>query len=121
MIHFRIIASIWVLFGAVGALACARDALGLSSGEEFDGGAVASLLLALPFCLSTVVIGLGLYRARRWAVICTRFVAALFLLYCLSFVLMSHFSFAWAGLIGVAFAVYSLYIVWKSNPREHAT
>ena len=121
MIHFRIIAPVWMLFGAVGAIACARDALRIvSHGSQFDGGALASLVVALSFCLSGLVIGLGLLRARRWAVICIRIVAILFLPYCLSFLLMSHFSFAWIGLFGVAFAAYTLYVVWKGTPCDHA-
>jgi hypothetical protein len=119
MIHLRIIGSVWVLFGATGALACIAEGFGLLREARFDGGAFASLLIALPFCLFAVATGLGLLRARRWATICVRVVAVLLLLYCLSFVLMSHFSFAWVGLFGVVFAAYSLYVVAKFKPDDH--
>ena len=122
MIHFRIIASVWVLFGAAGVFACSAEGFRLlPRGAEFDGGAFASLLIALAFCLFAIAIGLGLFRARRWATVCVRVVAVLLSLYCLSFVLMSHLNFAWVGLFGVAFAAYSLYVVWKFKPYDHAT
>ena len=109
-----------MVFGAAGAFACLAEGLRLlPQGAKFDGGAFASFLIALPFCLFAVAIGLGLFRARRWAAICVRVVAALLLLYCLSFVLMSHFSFAWVGLFGVAFAAYSLYAVAKFKRYDH--
>ena len=122
MIHLRIIGSVWMLLGALGATACAAEGFRLlSHGSGFDDSAVASSLVALFFCLGAVAIGFGLVRARRWAVVCIRVIAVLFLLYCLSFVFMSHFSFAWVGLLGFALAVYTLYGAGKCKPPGHAT
>jgi hypothetical protein len=114
MIHVRVIASVWILFGAVGAIAISVEGIRLLSRRaDFDGGAVASLVIALPFCLLVVATAFALLRARRWAAVCIRVVSVLLFLYCLSFVFMSHFSFAWVGLLGAAFAVYTIVAAGK--------
>ena len=114
MIHLRIIASVWILFGAVGAIAISVEGIRLfSRREDLDGGAVAILAIALPFCLLAVATAFALVRARRWAAVCIRVVSVLLFLYCVSFVFMSQFRFAWVGLLGVAFAVYTSVVVGK--------
>ena len=126
MMHFKIIGVTWLLLCLIAAAVFAPQlwSMAMDSGTGFDEDAAfwVSQLFAEVFLLAGAMLGFGLFRLRRWAAICTRITAALLLLYCLSFVLMSHFHFAWLalGIFGVIFASYSLFVVWKFRPYDHA-
>ncbi|HEV2394148.1 MAG TPA: hypothetical protein VG146_17485 [Verrucomicrobiae bacterium] len=125
MLHFRIIGVIWLILSLAGAavfapqlwLMAADHKYGLGSG--FNGaGFWVSQFLAEGFLIAGAVLGFGLIRLRRWAALCTRVAAVLLLLYCLAFVTMAGFAMAFelAGLFGLLFAGYSLFVVWRFTP-----
>jgi hypothetical protein len=129
-LHFKIIGVIWVVLCLTGAGVFAPQLWSMAtdkqygiSGGFYDVAFWVSQFFVEFFLLAGAMVGFGLFRIRRWAAICMRITATLLLLYCLSFVLMSHFPIAWlvVGMFGVAFAAYSLFVVSRFRPYEHAT
>ena len=130
MLHFKIIGVGWLVLSLVAAAVFApelwsiatdqRD--GLGSGFH-DVGFWASQFFVEGFLLAGVLIGFGLFRMRRWAAICTRVAAVLLMLYCLAFLAMAEFPFAFevAALFGLAFSGYSVFVVWRFRPYGRAT
>jgi hypothetical protein len=129
VLHFKIIGLAWLVF-CLGAAAifgpqlwsmAADRQYGFGSGFH-GGGFWISQFSAEVFLLAGAVLGLGLFRLRRWAAIGTRITAALLLLYCLSFVLMSGFGIALLalGMFGIVFAAYSSFVVWRLRPYDRA-
>ena len=129
MLHFKIIGATWSVLCLVAAAVFAPQLWSMAMDRQYGFGSAfhdaafwISQFFAEVFLLGGAMLGFGLFRLRRWAAICTRITAALLLLYCLSFVLMSHFHAAWLalGAFGVAFAAYSLFVVWRFRPYDHA-
>jgi hypothetical protein len=130
MVHFKITGLIWLALSLVAAAVFAPQLWSMAADREYGIGTgfhgVAfwvSQFFVEGFLLAGVAVGLGLVRLRRWAAICTRVTAVLVLLYCLSFIFMGefeHFHPAWlaASLFGVAFAAYSLFVVWRFRPYD---
>lgn len=129
MFHFKIVGAMWAVLCLVSAVIFAPHLWSMVTDGQYgirrgfhDLSFWISQFFAELFLLAGAMLGFGLFRLRRWAAICTRITASLLLLYCLSFVLMSHFHIAWiiAGMFGVAFAAYSLFVVWRFRPYDHA-
>ena len=127
MLHFRIIGLTWLMLSLGAAAVFAPQLWNMAADRQFgfgsgfhDAGFWISQFLTELFLLAGVAIGFGLFRLRRWAAICTRITGSLLMLYCLSFVLMSHFPMPWPllGFVGLAFAAYSLFVVFKFKPYD---
>jgi hypothetical protein len=127
MIHYRVIGSLWLLFGTIGFVITAVECVRLL---QMDGiniyGAMASTLLVSGFCALAVTMAIGLIRDRAWSRLLARVVAVLLMLYCLSFILMVALEFgsvafmtAW---LGVIFGGYTLIAPsrLKQNERNMA-
>jgi hypothetical protein len=123
MTHYRIIGSIWLLFGisglALSAIECARL---LRVGDLLTDGATVSTFIGSGFCALAAAASVGLLRAKRWARIVFAIIAVLFGLYCLSFLAMVGLEFGavtyalfW---LGVAFVAYTLIVVTSCRPDE---
>src|ERR1043166_7795134 len=109
MLHFKIIGVIWLVLclGATAVFApqlwsMAMDGRYGIASDFHDVAFWISQFFAELFLLAGAMLVFGLFRLRRWAAICTRITAVLLLVYCLSFVLMSHFHVAWLAEIGRA-------------------
>jgi hypothetical protein len=118
MTHYRIIGSIWLLFGVIGLVLCFIECLRLLlMGESLTGGDVVSTLIGSGFCALAVATSMGLFRARGWARIVVSIVAVLLALYCLSFLVMVGLEFGVLAYIsswlGVAFVAYTLVVICK--------
>jgi|SRR5436190_24025672 len=129
MLHFKIIGVTWSVLCLVAAAMFAPHLWSMAMDRQYgiesgfhDAPFWISQFFIEAFLLAGALLGFGLFRLKRWAAISTRVTAALLLLYCLSFVLMSHFPVAWlaVGMFGVAFAAYSLFVVWRFRPYDHA-
>lgn len=125
MAHYRVISSVWMLFGVVGFLLSAVECVRLLRlGDCVTGGAVLSTFIGIGFCALAAMIAVGLFRARRWARIGVSLVAVLLGLYCLSFLAMVGTGFgsiAYAvNWIGVAFVAYTFTVIWILRPHDHA-
>ena len=129
MLHFKSIGVVWLVLCVPAAAFFAPQLwtmvtdkqAGIASEFNDVGFWILQFFVEL-FLLAGAILGFGLFRLRRWAAIGTRITATLLLLYCLSFVLMSHFGIAWlvAGILGFAFATYSLFVVCRFRPYDHA-
>jgi hypothetical protein len=127
MIHYRIIGSLWLLFGVIGFVITAAECVRLlqMDGLNIDG-AMASTLLGSGFCALVVTMAIGLIRGRTWSRLLARVVAVLLMLYCLSFILMVALEFGpvafTAAWLGVVFGVYTLIALsrLKQNERDMA-
>jgi len=129
MLHFKIIGLTWLVLCLIGAAVFAPQLWSMAADRQYgfgsgfyDAGFWISQFSAEVLLLAGAGLGFGLFRLRRWAASCTRIAAALLLFYCLSFVLMSGFGFAWLalGMFGVVFAIYSLFVVWRFRPYDRA-
>jgi len=129
MLHFKIIGLTWLVLCLIAAAVFAPQLWSMAADRQYgfgsgfyDAGFWISQFSAEVLLLAGAGLGFGLFRLRRWAASCTRIAAALLLLYCLSFVLMSGFGFAWLalGMFGVVFAAYSLFVVWRFRPYDRA-
>jgi hypothetical protein len=130
MLHCKVIGLTWLVLSLVAAAVFAPQLWSMATdskyglGTGFRGaGFWVSQFLVEGFLLFSVLVGFGLFRFRRWAAICLRITAVVPLLYCLAFLLMGefiHYHWAWviAGLFGLAFAVYSLLVVWRFRPYD---
>ena len=112
MLHFRIIGVTWSVLCLIAAAVFAPQLWSMAMDTQYgigsgfhDTALWTSQFLVELFLLAGALLGFGLFRLRRWAAFCTRATSALLLLYCLSFVLMSHFHIALlaVGVFGVAF------------------
>ena len=122
MLHFKIIGVTWfglclaeaAVFGFQLWSKLSDRHYGFGSGFH-DTAFWFSQFFVEVFLLGGAIIGFGLLRFRHWAVVCTRCTSVLLLLYCLGYVLMSHSDVASlaAGILGVVFAGYSLFVVWR--------
>jgi hypothetical protein len=129
MLHFKSIGVVWLVLCIAAAAFFAPQLWtmltdkqsGIGSGFNDVGFWISQFLVEL-FLLAGAILGFGLVRLRRCAAIGMRITATLLLLYCMSFVLMSHFGIAWrvAGMFGIAFAAYSLFVVCRFKPYDHA-
>ncbi len=132
MTHFRITGAIWLVLCLTGAAAFAPHLWSIvvdrqhGIGTGFHGAAFWLLQFFVEaFLLLGVVAASGLLRLKRWGAICMRVTAVLLLLYCLIFLFISQyveFHIAWLGesLFGITFAAYSLFVVWRFKPYDHA-
>lgn len=129
MIQFRAVGLSWLVLCAVAATVFGAELWSMAADRQYgfgsgfhDTGFWISQFSSEAFLIAGAMLGLGLFRLRRWAAICSRVAATLLLLYCLSFVLMSGFGDGWLaiGVIGIIFAAYSLFVVWRFRPYEHA-
>jgi len=132
MLHFKIIGAIWLGLCVIAAAVFAPELWSMATDQKYglgtgfhDTGFWVSQFFVEGFLLIGVLLGFGLFRFKRWAAICTRITAVLLLLYCLAFLLMGefiHYHFAWliAGLFGLVFASYSLFVVWRFRPYDRA-
>jgi len=132
MLHFRIIGLIWMALSLT-ALTARDPKLWVIVADpkyeiraDFQSLAFWALeFFVMGFLLLGATAGVGLFRLKRWAAICTRMTGGLLLLYCLSILLMdeythSHIIWLAASLFGVAFASYTLFIVWRFRPYDRA-
>ena len=125
MSHYRIIASIWFLFGVVGlafnAIECVRL---MRFGDPLNGGGIFSTSIGLAFCLLAAATAIGLFRARDWARTVVSTVTVLLGLYCLSFIAMVGLEFGAiayaASWLGLALVAYSCIVIWVLRPHDHA-
>lgn len=130
MLHFKIVGLTWLVLSLAAAAVftpqlwsmAADRQNGVASGFH-DTAFWISQFSAELFLFGGAVVGIGLFRVKHWAAIVTRVTASLLFLYCLSFVLMSHFRMPWpvAGILGIAFAAYSLFVVFRFRPYERVT
>jgi len=132
MAHFKITGLIWLALSLIAATVFAPQLWTMAADRQYgigtgfhDSAFWVSQFFVEGFLLLGVAVGFGLLRLRRWAAICTRVTAVLVLLYCLSFILMGefeHFHVAWlvVSLFGIAFAAYSLFVVWRFRPYDRA-
>ena len=133
MWHFRIIGLIWLALSLTALIARNPTLYWVIVGEpkyEIRADFQSLEFLALEFfvvgfLLLGVMAGFGLFRLKRWAAICTRMTGGFMLLYCLGLLLMeeyihSHIIWLAASLFGVAFASYSLFVVWRFRPYDRA-
>jgi hypothetical protein len=127
MLHFKAIGLTWLVFCLAVAAIFAAQLCSMATDRQYgalngfyDAGFWISQFSAELFLVAGAVLGFGLFRVKRWAAIGTRISAALLLLYCLSFVLMSHFSMPWRvlGVLGVVFAAYTLFVVFTLRPYD---
>jgi hypothetical protein len=123
MTHYRIIGSVWLLFGVIGlALSLIECLRLLHMGVSLTDGAVVSTFIGSGFCAFAAATSVGLFRAKRWARIVVSIVAVLLCLYCLSFIAMVALEFGvltyTAAWLGVAFAAYTLTVIWIFRPHE---
>ena len=121
MTHYRIIGSVWLLFGVVGLACSVIECLRLlHMGDTLTGGAVVSTFIGSGFCALATVASVSLFRARSWARIVVSIVAVLLGLYCFSLLAMVGLEFgAWvyiASWLGVAFVAYTLTVIWIFRP-----
>jgi hypothetical protein len=128
MLHFKIIGLIWLLLSLIAAMVFAPELWSMATDHKYgfgtgfhDTGFWVSQFFVEGFLVVGVLVGLGLFRLRRWAAISTRITAVLLLLYCAAFLVMGefiHYHVGWliAGLFGVVFAAYSLFVVWRFRP-----
>ena len=122
MLRYRIVAYVWLVLGTVGfALSVTESIQLLRLGQTLSDG---SDILAALFCGVAAISAIGMLRRRRWASYLTSFVAAVFFLYCLSFIVMVgvlfgpfFFSGACAGL---ALAAYTFYVLRIVRLRERS-
>jgi hypothetical protein len=123
MTHYRVVGSIWLLFGITGFALCAIEWLRLLRlGEPLTGGDMVSACIAIGFCALAVVTSVGLLRGRGWARIVFGIIGVLLGLYCLSFLVMVGLEFGpfcyalcW---LGGAFVAYTLTVVMMCRPHE---
>jgi hypothetical protein len=126
MTHYRIIGSIWLLFGLAGFSLTAIDCLRLlRMGEPLTGGAAVSDFIGSGFCAIAAAASVGLRRGRRWARVVSGLIAVLLGLYCLSFLAMvglefGAFTYALCWL-GLAFVAYALTVLAICRPHERNT
>ena len=129
MLHFKVIGLTWMVVCLAAAAVFAPQLWSMATDRQYgfgsgfhDAGFWISQFFVELFLLAGAILGFGLFRLRRWAAICTRVTATLLLLYCLCFVLMSHFHIAWlaAGMFGAVFAAYSMFAVWRFRPYDPA-
>jgi len=126
MTHYRIIGSVWLLFGVIGFVLSAIEGLRcLNMGDPLTDGAVVSSFIASIFCALAAVTSIGLFRARGWARICGTIMAIIFSLYCLSFILMVGLEYGafWflASCLGVLLSAYTLTVIWVFRPPKQNT
>ena len=130
MFHFKIIGLTWVVLSLAAAAVFAPQLWDMAADKQHgfgsgihDLGFWISQFFVEFFLLAGAVLGFGLFRLKRWAAICTRITGSLLLLYCLSFVLMSHFPMPWPvlGLAGLLFTAYSLFVVFRFRPYDQVT
>ena len=125
--QFKIMRATWLVLSSIAAVALNRDLwftatdpkYGLGSGF-LDAGFWFSELFAEGFLLVGVLIGFGLLRLRRWAAICARIEGVVLLVYCLAFLAMTEFSLVLelAAILGLCFASYTLFVVWRFRPYD---
>ena len=123
MTHYRIVGSIWLVFGVSGfALSTIECVRLLRMGEPEGGGDVLSTVIGAGFCAIAASTSVGLVRARRWARVEFAIIAVLLGLYCLSFFAMAEFpAFFYAlALIGIGIAAYTLTVILICRPHEHS-
>jgi len=131
MTHFKVIGTIWLAFCLVAAVAYAPPLWSLATDHKF--GIVTSVFPASfwiielsieTFLLFGIFVGFGLLRARRWAAISCRIAALLTLLYFLSLFFLEDSELGpamYAAIFsGIALTGYSLLVVWRLKPYEHA-
>ncbi len=127
MLHFKIIGLIWLALSVAAAAVFAPQLWDMAADSQHgfgsgfhDAGFWRAQFFADLFLLAGAVVGFGLFRLKRWAAFCMRITGSLLLLYCLSFVLMSRFPMPWPvlGLAGLAFAAYSLFVVFRFRPYD---
>jgi hypothetical protein len=127
MRHFKIIGVSWFVLCLLAAAVFAPQLWSMAVDKQYgfgsgfhEPGFWISQFFVEAFLHFGVLAGFGLLRLRRWAAICTRMSATLLLLYCASFVLMSHFPVVWltVGMFGLVFAAYSLLVVWSFRPYD---
>jgi multisubunit Na+/H+ antiporter MnhG subunit len=123
MAHYRIIGSVWLLFGvsglALSAIECVRL---LGMGDRLTDGATVSTFIGSGFCVLAATASVSLLRGRSWARVVFAIIAVLLGLYCLSFLAMVGLEFGvlcyvlcW---LGVAFVAYTLTVVIRCRPHE---
>ena len=125
MTHYRVISSVWMLFGVVGFIFSAVECIRLLwLGDSLTGGAVLSTFIGVGFCALASMTAIGLFRARGWARIVVSIIAVLLGLYCLSFLAMVGTGFGAiayaANWLGVAFVAYTFTVIWILRPHDHA-
>jgi hypothetical protein len=122
MIHYRIIGSIWLLFGviglALGVLECLRI---LHMGLSMTDGEFVSTFIGSGFCAFAAATAVGLFRASRWGRIVVSILAVLLGLYLLSFLAMVGLGFGplayAASWLGLAFVAYTLTVIRMIRPH----
>lgn len=125
MAHYRIISSVWMLFGVVGFIFSAIECIRLLRlGDPLTDGAVLSTFIGVGFCAFAAITAIGLFRASGWARVVGSVLATLLGLYCLSFIAMVGTEFGGiayaASWLGVAFVVYTFAVIWKIRSHDHA-
>ncbi|HUB68288.1 MAG TPA: hypothetical protein VL981_12450 [Candidatus Methylacidiphilales bacterium] len=116
MLHFRVIASIWLLLGLLGLVLSIRECLRLLQvGESLADNAVESTFIAFGFCALAITTSIGFFRTRRWVRYIGSITAILFGFYCLSIIAMTGIEFgvlvygmSW---LGMAFMIYTLTVI----------
>jgi hypothetical protein len=133
MWHFKIIGLIWLALSLAALTARNPTLYWVIVGDpkyeihaDFQSLEYLALeFLVMGFLLLGVMAGFGLFRLKRRAAICTRITGGLMLLYCLSLLLLDEYVYSritWlaASLFGVAFALYSLFVVSRFRPYDRA-
>ena len=123
MAHYRIISSVWMLFGVAGFILSAVECIRLLRlGDSLNSGAVLSTFIGVGFCALASMTAIGLFRARAWARIVASIIAVLLGLYCLSFLAMVGTRFGAiayaASWLGVAFVAYTFTVIWILRPHD---
>src|SRR5216110_3436671 len=129
MIHFRIIGSIWLISGLVSAVKFPFELWSMATDQQYGittgfYGAlfwISKFLVEVSFLL-ILLIGWGLLRLQRWAVVGGRFLGVISLLVCLWFILtqgMEHGPEPYVGIwCGVALSAYTIFAVWSFRPYD---
>lgn len=123
MVHYRILAFVWLIFGVAGSVLSAVECSQLlRQGDALSSGAVVSTLIVLVFCAFSATTGFRLLRPKRWAQVVISILASLLILYCLLFLAMVGLRFGvialGASVLGLILGCYSLVVVLILKPHE---
>jgi hypothetical protein len=125
MIHYRMIASVWLLIGVLGFITSLLDCFRLFRAEvSLVSGDMIWTFIIVAFCALVTVVAMRLFRARKWARIVISVLAMLLCFYSLLFIKLAGLRWGVAiyctAWFGVAFVIYTLAVIWILRAHEPA-